>query len=196
MRVRPATADDPGTTGTGSPSARTPRRGGSRRTPAAPSPSAPASTTAYLTRAGPPGHRVRRALLRAATAPTARRLVTQRYPPAEIPGLDPGRLIPRHADRPPEPEPPQQIHRIRPLRRDRTARRLQLLQEHRHSRNGSAFSVDQSDRIPHILRRLDRTHPRDHQRSQIAIVIAYIDHGGDRRHGTYPNPATPRSASR
>ena len=51
----PGHPDDPGTTGTGSPSARTPRRGGSRKTPAAPSPNAPSSPphTAFPGRTSP-----------------------------------------------------------------------------------------------------------------------------------------------
>ena len=47
---------------------------------------------------------------------------------AEVPGLGPGRLVPRDAHRPAEPEPAQQRERVRPLRRRRTARRLQVPQ--------------------------------------------------------------------
>ena len=117
MRVRPAPRCR-GPAGTGSPSARSPPRGGSRRTPAAPSRSAPASTPrtrpAWLAR-----HRFG---TRAAGGCRQPERLVPTQPAAEVAGLHPGRLIPPDVDRPHEPEPAQQVHRIRPLRRRRAAR--------------------------------------------------------------------------
>ena len=60
--------------------------------------------------------------------PRQARTVSELKMPAEVPGLGPGRLVPRDAHRPGEPEPAQQRKRVRPLRRRRTARRLQVPQ--------------------------------------------------------------------
>ncbi len=75
----------------------------------------------------PAGHRVRRT--RGAPAPggttqlpaPAVGLGSQLNPPAIIPRLSPGRLVPRHLDRPGEPEPAQQVHPVRAMRRPRLA---------------------------------------------------------------------------
>jgi hypothetical protein len=77
-------------------------------------------------------HRRRRVLRRRRPFPRHRRardpqapgLVGELEVPTEVAGLDPGRLVPRDAHGPREPEPAQQRQRVRPLRRCRTARRL------------------------------------------------------------------------
>jgi hypothetical protein len=80
----------------------------------------------------------------------------------------------------PEAEPPQQIHRIRPLRRSRAARGLQLLQKSHHRHDRIAVAVDQPNRCPRIAGRLDRTHPRHDQHGQITICTDPVDHGRGR----------------
>lgn len=84
------------------------------------------------------GHRVRRPRrpARPAWRPGPRRLQAlldgQPNPAAEVPGLGPGRPVPRHADRVQELPPPQQVHRIRAQRRRRLPGRPQVAQRHHH----------------------------------------------------------------
>ena len=67
-----------------------------------------------------PGRAARRQRVRAGLSPDL-------DPPAEVTGLNPGPLVARHPNRPQEPEPAQQIHPIRPLRRRHTSCGLKIL---------------------------------------------------------------------
>lgn len=60
-----------------------------------------------------------------------RGLVGDLDPAREVAGLGPRGLIPRHVDRPQKPEPAQQVHPVRALRRRRPTDRLQIAQVHR-----------------------------------------------------------------
>ena len=72
-------------------------------------------------------------------APAGRRACPASWdPPAEVAGLGPRRLVPRHSGGPGEPEPAQQRQRVRPLRRRRPPGRLQVPQELRHRLDPSA----------------------------------------------------------
>jgi hypothetical protein len=125
-------------------------------------------------RAGLAGHRVRHDAPPGGAGRSSGRLVPQPQPPAEVSRFDPRRLIPPDVDGPPEPEPAQQVHRIRPLRRSRTTRGLQLAQERHHRADRLAVAVDQPNRLPQIIARLHRTGRRHHQHGQITI---FVDHG-------------------
>jgi hypothetical protein len=71
------------------------------------------------------------------------RLDRDLQPPDEIARLDPGCLIPPDPERPQEPEPAQQIHPIRTLRRRRPPARRQLGKERRHRLDGRTLAVHQ-----------------------------------------------------
>ena len=124
------------------------------------------------------GHRIRhRPRTRAGQCRAARmtpvrpgRLARHLQPPDEITGLGPGRLVPRHADRPDEPEPPQQVHPIRPQRRRRAAARLKIRQERRGRAGHLAGRVNQLVRLERTIRRPQRSRLRDHQRRQVPLL--------------------------
>ena len=92
-------------------------------------------------------------------------------PSAEVPGLGPGRLIPRHPGRPQEPEPAQQRDRIRAQRGLRPARRLQISQERRNRTNQRPGRIAQPARLPRILRPLQPPRLRDDQGRQIPRLV-------------------------
>ena len=97
-------------------------------------------------------------------------------PPAEVPSLAAGRLIPRHPGRPAEPEPPQQVHPIGPLGRHRAPCRLQVPQENRHRLDDLARRIDQPKRIPRIAGGLKETSRRDHKACHIPVKITCSGH--------------------
>ena len=97
-------------------------------------------------------------------------LGTHLDPPAEVTGLSPGRLIPRHPGRPQEPEPAQQRDRIRPLRGLRPASGLQVPKVSRYRRHRRAGRVTQSPRLPRVARRLQRADRRNYQSRQILVL--------------------------
>ena len=161
---------DPVTTGTGSPSDRSRHPGGSRRTPAAPSPSAPASTPHTSSpRPRLAGHRVRRDPTAAAPTPRVRRLVPQRHPPAEVTSLHSGRLIPRRRRSPTRSGttaagPSHTTAASRPT--GPTA--CSSCQERRHRDDGLARRRRPAEPAPTDHdRRLDRTHPSARPTRQI-----------------------------
>ena len=80
------------------------------------------------------------------------RLVRDPHPPAEIAGLHPSRLLPRHPDRAQEPEPAQQRQPVGTLRGLRQPPRLQVPQIRRDRADHPAGAVKQPDRA--------RTDPR------------------------------------
>jgi hypothetical protein len=94
-------------------------------------------------------------------------LASELNPPGEVPGLDASRLIPWDLDRRQEPEPPQQVHRIRPQRRLRPPRRLKILQIRRHRLNRHTLSIDQPVRLPQVTGLLQPPNPRDGQPRQV-----------------------------
>ena len=83
-----------------------------------------------------------------------------------VASLHPGCLTPGDPDGPAEPEPPQQVHRIGPLRRHGSTRCLQILQERCDRGHGIASGIDHSDRLPQVATGVDRAHPGHDQRRQ------------------------------
>ena len=92
-------------------------------------------------------------------------------PAAEVPGLRPRRLIPRHPGRPQEPVPPQQRDRIRAQRGLGPAGRLQVPQERRDRADRGSDRIAQPVRLPRILRVLQPPGLRDDQRRQIPRLV-------------------------
>jgi len=92
-------------------------------------------------------------------------------PAAEVAGLGPGRLIPRHPDCPQEPEPPQQRDRIRPQSVLRPAGHLQIPQIHGGRRDHGASLVMQPARLPRIAGPLHRTRPRNDQGAEVPRLV-------------------------
>ncbi len=101
--------------------------------------------------------------------------------PAEVPGLDPRRLVPRDIHGPREPEPAQQRQRIRPLRRRGPPGRLQVPQELRHRHDTPAARAAQVVRLPQIPGLDKRPCCGNHQRSEIPGRVCLFS-----RHGTRP----------
>ena len=113
---------------------------------------------------------------RAITAPVpASRLASDLNPPDEIACLHPRGLIPSHLNGPEKPEPPQERHRIRPLRGRRPPARLQVGQEHRHRRDRLTRRIRQPVRLEWIPCRLHGTHKRHRQPHQAQRPIVF-DH--------------------
>jgi hypothetical protein len=100
-----------------------------------------------------PGDRVDRILPPAPNPGPARprrarsRLGRQLNPPAEIPGLRPGRLVPPNPRCPQETEPAQQVHPVRPLRGGRPPARLKLPQIHRDRTDNYPVRIDEPVRL-------------------------------------------------
>ena len=88
-------------------------------------------------------------------------------PPGEIAGLRTGCLIPRHPDRPQEPEPPQQVHAIGADRGLGPARRQKISEESRDGSHRRSVSADQPVRLVTITRRRQPAVLGNHQRRQI-----------------------------
>ena len=104
------------------------------------------------------------------------RLVRDPDPPAEIAGLHPSRLLPRHPDRAQEPEPAQQRQPVGTLRGLRQPPRLQVPQIRGDRADHPTGAVKQPiglERIPGVPQ---RTQPRNHQRVQIPCLFAVFDH--------------------
>ena len=101
-----------------------------------------------------------------------RRLTGHLQPTAEIPGLDTGRPVPRHPDRPQKPEPTQQVHPIRTNGGLRSSGRLQIRQEGRHPLHGITVRVDQLPRRPPVTGLPQSTHLRDQKAAQIPRSLA------------------------
>ena len=107
------------------------------------------------------------------------RLPGQLQPPAEIPGLRPGRPVPGHPRRPQEPEPAKQVHPIRTDGLLRPPRRLKVT-EIRPSRTDSfPVRIDQPVRLPPVPGSDQPASQRHHQPSQIPARPLLLDH--DRR---------------
>ena len=171
--ARPAAT---GPAGTGSPAGPCPPPHESRKTRAAPSRNAHAPT------ARTPGPTPGQASPAPAAAANAGGPVYQ--PPPELPGLGPGHLVPRHPGRPDEPEPAQQIQAIRPDRRLRPPRRLQMPEISPSRLNSHAAAIQQPVRLPPIPGSHQSPRQRHHQASRIHGRLPPIDH--DRR----PYPPT------
>jgi hypothetical protein len=101
--------------------------------------------------------------------------------PAEVPGLDPRRLVPRDIHGPGEPEPAQQRQRLRPLRRRGPPGRLQVPQELRHRHDPPAARAAQAVRLPQVPGLDKRPCCGNHQRSEIPDRVCLFS-----RHGTRP----------
>ena len=97
----------------------------------------------------------------------ARRLTRDLQPSAEVPGLDPSRPVPADLDSPQEPEPPQQVQRIRADRGRRPTRRLQIPQIDRDRLHRDPVDVDEPVGLPHVVRRHHTTGLRHDQSAQI-----------------------------
>ena len=97
-------------------------------------------------------------------------------PPAEVTSLAAGRLIPRHPDRPAEPEPPQQVHPIRPLCRRGPPSSLQVSQVNRDRPDNLTRRIDQPIRIPRTARRLKETSLRHDKARHIPMKIVLSGH--------------------
>ena len=78
------------------------------------------------------------------------RLPGQLQPPAEIPGIGPGRPIPGQPRRPQEPEPAQQIHAIRADSQLRPPRRLQMAEIRPGGIDDSPARIDQPVWLPPV----------------------------------------------
>ena len=89
---------------------------------------------------------------RAARRPTG--LAGHLQPADEVPGLRPGGLIPADPGRPQEPEPAQQIHPIRALRRRRPPARLQVPQICGNRSDSCPVAVLQPVWLKRVARRL------------------------------------------
>ena len=93
-------------------------------------------------------------------------------PPGEVTSLAAGRLIPWHPDRPAEPEPPQQVHPIRPLRRrGPPPAACQVPQVNRDRPDHLTRRIDQPIRIPRTTRRLKETSRRNDKACHIPMKI-------------------------
>jgi hypothetical protein len=79
------------------------------------------------------------------------------------PGRAPRRLIPRHIHGPREPERARQCQRVRPLRRHRTARCLQVPQELRHRPDSAAVRIAQAVRPPQSPDRIHYSLSHEHR---------------------------------
>ena len=88
-------------------------------------------------------------------------------PAAEVTGLHPGGLRPRHVDRPGEPEPAQEIHAIRPQGRRRPPGRLKVAKVRRDRVHDDAVSVEEAVWLPRIPGHGQRTHRRNNQAGQV-----------------------------
>jgi hypothetical protein len=97
-------------------------------------------------------------------------------PPAEIPSLVSGRLIPGHPGRPAEPEPPQQVHPIRPLRRRGPPGRLQIPQVNGDRPDNLTRRTNQPVRIPRTTRDLKETSLGHDQARHIPMKIILPGH--------------------
>ena len=129
-----------------------------------------------------PGDRVDRLLPSAPNPGPARprrarsRLGRQLNPPAEIPGLRPGGLVPPNPRRPQETEPAKQVHPVRPLRGGRPPARLKLPQIHRDRTDNYPVRIDEAVRLERITGRLKQPAARHHQPGQIASAILFSAH--------------------
>jgi len=85
----------------------------------------------------------------------ADRLARDLDPSAEVAGLHPSGLIPRHLDRAKETEPAQQRQPVGPLRGLRPTARLKLPEERGHRRDHLTRRIKQPERLERI--------PTDHQ---------------------------------
>jgi hypothetical protein len=107
-------------------------------------------------------------------------------PPREIPCLVAGGLLPLDVHRPQEPEPPKQIHPIRPLRRRRPTGGLQLAEERGGRAHRLARRVEQPIRLPRITRRGQSPDPRYYQRRQISWSVPQSRHETEPNHTPWP----------
>ncbi len=119
-----------------------------------------------------------RRLVRPALVPPVRtnRLGRDLYPPAEIAGLDTGRLIPRHADRRQETEPAQQRHRVGPLGGLRQPASLKITQIRGDRRDYPTAAIKQPLRFERVTALLKATVRRHHQRTEIPGRLVGFDH--------------------
>ena len=108
------------------------------------------------------------------------RLIGQLNPAQEIPGFRPGRLIPRHLHSPQEPEPAQQVHPIRSLRRRRPPGCCHLPQIRRRRADRPARGIGQPERLEQVPSRLKRPAQRHRQPGQVPRRISSGDHGARR----------------
>lgn len=98
------------------------------------------------------------------------------HPAAEVSGLDTRSPVPRHLGRPKKTEPAQQIHPIRPGRRRRPSRRLQVLEVLGDRLDRCAVRTKKPVRQP-LIAGLDQTAElRHHQRRQITRRLLLSGH--------------------
>ena len=95
------------------------------------------------------------------------RFVGELDPAAEVPRLDPGRLVPRHFQRPQEPEPAQQVHPIGALRRRRMPTRLKVPQMLRDRDDYRPRPIMESIWLPRVVGRDQRPRQRHYQGGEI-----------------------------
>ena len=107
-------------------------------------------------------------------------LSRHQHPPRKVASLDPSRPLPRNLDRPQEPEPPQQIHPVRPNRCFRPPRGLQVTEESGRCIHDGAGRVDQPERHPRIVGLHQRADHRHRQDCHVAPLLP-IDRHGPRR---------------
>jgi hypothetical protein len=103
-------------------------------------------------------------------------LAGQLEPAAEVPCFHPRRLAPGDLDSPGEPEPAKQRQRVRPLRRRRPTRRLQVPQELRHRLDPAARRITQVVRLPPVPGLHEAPGRGHHQRPEIpdrTIVVTF-----------------------
>ncbi len=137
----------------------------------------PSRNRVPITRSRPPGHRVGPATRYPGCRTHRRgRLAAQRQPAAEVAGLHPCVLIPRHVDGQTEPEPAQQIHRIRALRCRRPTRRLQVLEERPDPTDHGAARIDQTNGLPHVIAHHDRPRSAHDQGREVTFFVKRISH--------------------
>ena len=103
-------------------------------------------------------------------------LACQLKPAAEVPGLDPSRLIPIHPQGPHEPEPAQQIHPIGTLCCRWPPTRGQLGEERRHRDDHRTVAVNEPVRHEQVARHLKRAVLRHHQPGQLPRHVPVVDH--------------------